>query len=148
MQVQVMVESLANLQQSVRAREHQWIVDEPRENGGEDGGPDPYDQLLASLGSCTAITLKLYARRKGWPLERIRVELSHERIHAEDCEKCETKTGKVDRIEKTIYVAGALSPDQVDRLLEIARNCPVNQTLKTENEIIDEIRLVGTSAGS
>jgi len=148
MPVHVVVESSKNVQQSVRARDHQWIVDEPRESGGDDAGPDPYDQLLAALGSCSAIALKLFARRKGWPLERVRIELSHHRIHAEDCEGCETKTGKVDRIEKAIYVQGALSTEQVNALLAVARSCPVHQTLTSENQIVEEIHLEESSPGS
>jgi len=103
--------------------------------GGGDSGPNPYDFLLAALGACTAITLRLYAERKALPLDRVTVKLSHAKIHAADCEACETKEGKIDRIEREIALAGALDAEQRARLLEIADKCPVHRTLTSEVDI-------------
>ncbi len=95
----------------------------------------PYDLLLAALGSCTSITVTMYARRRGWPLRSVSTRLRHSRIHAEDCAECETKDGKLDRIELDIELAGPLSSEQRTKLLEIAEKCPVHRTLVTENVI-------------
>jgi putative redox protein len=111
---------------------HELTVDEPVEAGGEDTGPTPYDLLLAALGACTAITVRLYAQRKGWALRRVEVHLSHDRIHAEDCATCDTREGFLDRIRKHVVLSGALTDEQRQRLREIADRCPVQRTLTRE----------------
>src|SRR5437016_11392381 len=126
---EVIVRSLGNLRQEIAAGPHTIFADEPSAEGGDDSGPSPYELLLGALGACTSMTLLLYARRKGWPLEQVEVRLRHQRIHAEDCADCETKEGWLDAIDKEIIVAGNLSPEQQERLGEIAHRCPVNQTL-------------------
>jgi uncharacterized OsmC-like protein/alpha/beta superfamily hydrolase len=128
------------LQQTITVGRHSLIADEPVAAGGLDSGPNPYDLLLAGLGACTSMTLRLYAERKQLPLERVSVKLAHSRIHAEDCETCETKEGMLDRIDKEITVAGPLDDDARARLLEIAEKCPVNRTLKSEIDIRATIR--------
>lgn len=114
---------------------HELYADEPEKVGGLDAGPSPYDYLLAALGACTSMTLRMYADRKEIPLDRVTVHLEHDKIHAKDCEECDTAEGKIDRINKVIYVEGDLTNDQRQRLLEIAEKCPVNKTLKSEIKI-------------
>jgi len=115
---------------------HRLPADEPLASGGTDSGPNPYELLLAALGACTSMTLRLYAERKQWPLEHIAVRLRHEKIYAKDCADCETKEGKVDRIERHIEMKGALDESQRARLMEIADRCPVHRTLHSEIEIV------------
>ncbi|MFN3350457.1 alpha/beta fold hydrolase [Pseudorhodoplanes sp.] len=122
-------------QQTIRAGRHSLIADEPLAQGGLDSGPTPYDLVLAGLGACTSMTLRLYADHKGLPLDRVSVELKHSRIHAADCEACETKEGKVDRIDRVVSLTGQLDADQRKRLLEIADKCPVHRTLTSEIDI-------------
>ena len=116
----------------IRVGTHEFVGDEPVLLGGTGKGPNPYDLLLASLGSCTSITMRLYAERKGWPLENIRVRLSHAKLYARDCEECERKEGMADRIERTIEIEGPLSRKQRARLIDIAKRCPICRTLSTE----------------
>jgi len=111
---------------------HVIRADEPVAAGGLDSGPSPYDLLCAALGACTAMTLRSYADLKGIPLERVSVELKHEKIHAVDCAECETREGKIDRIERLITLEGVLDPAQRQKLLEIANKCPVHRTLHSE----------------
>jgi len=114
---------------------HRLIADEPAAAGGGDRGPGPYELLLMALGACTSMTVRLYAARKAWRLERVSVQLRHARIHAEDCADCETKQGLIDRIERVISLEGALDAAQRQRLLEIADMCPVHRTLTSEIKI-------------
>ncbi len=114
---------------------HVLRADEPVSAGGTDTGPSPYDLLCASLGACTAMTVRLYADLKGLPLERVSVELQHEKIHAADCADCETREGKIDRIERVLRFEGALDDAQRQKLLEIANKCPVHRTLHSEINI-------------
>src|SRR5690242_17736187 len=133
--------SAAGFAQEVFAGPHRFTADEPVADGGTDTGPDPYDLLLASLGACTSMTVALYARRKGWPLEGVTVRLRHAKIHASDCADCETREGMLDRIERDIELSGALTDEQRARLLELAGRCPVHRTLVSEIDI--RTRLVG-----
>ena len=123
------------LEQKVEVGKHVLVADEPLDQGGGDAGPNPYDLLCAALGTCTSMTLSLYARRKAWPLEGVVVTLSHSKVHARDCEECETREGKVDRIDRSIQLLGALDDEQRQRLLEIANKCPVHRTLTSEIHI-------------
>ena len=122
-------------QQEILSGPHRFLADEPVKVGGLDSGPGPYDLLLAGLGACTSMTLRLYADNKKLPLKRVSVRLTHNKIHAEDCLNCETKEGMVDRIDRTITLEGALDAGQRKRLLEIADKCPVHRTLESEIEI-------------
>ncbi|HEX2567870.1 MAG TPA: bifunctional alpha/beta hydrolase/OsmC family protein [Burkholderiales bacterium] len=118
--------------QDIYAGRHRLRADEPLSAGGADSGPSPYDLLLAAVGACTAMTIRLYADQKKIPLERVAVELAHEKIHAADCADCETREGRVDRIERIVTLEGALDDAQRARLLEIANRCPVHRTLHSE----------------
>ena len=122
-------------QQAITVGAHRMLADEPVAAGGLDSGPSPYDFLLAGLGACTAMTLRLYAERKSLPLDQVIVRLRHAKIHAADCETCETREGMLDRIERAITMRGALDDDQRKRLLEIADKCPVHRTLTSEIDI-------------
>ena len=124
-----------SFKQEIIAGKHRLVADEPVSAGGGDAGPDPYDYLLASLGVCTSMTVGLYARRKQFPLENIKVSLWHSRIHATDCEECETREGMVDRIDVEVELTGALSAEQHAKLMDIAAKCPVHRTLTSEINI-------------
>jgi putative redox protein len=120
----------------IYTEKHHIVADEPPSVKGDDLGMNPYELLLSSLGACTAMTLKMYANHKGLQLDEVAVKLRHEKVHAEDCNDCETKTGKVDVIHKNITVKGPLTPEQKQRLYEIAEKCPVNRTLMSEIKIV------------
>ncbi|MFT5181911.1 MAG: putative OsmC-like protein/alpha/beta superfamily hydrolase [Alphaproteobacteria bacterium] len=125
--------------QAIAAGPHRLRADEPPRVGGGDTGPTPYGLLLAGLGACTSMTLRMYANRKNLPLERVVVRLRHDKIHAEDCAECETTGGKIDRIERIIELTGDLDAATRQRLLEIADKCPVHRTLESENLIVTEL---------
>ena len=125
--------------QQITAGHHRLVADEPKPIG-DDAGPNPYDLLLAALGACTSMTLRMYADRKGWPLERVRVTLRHSRIHAKDCADCETSVGFVDQIDRDIELIGALDDAQRQRLQYMADRCPVHQTLTSEVHITTSLR--------
>jgi uncharacterized OsmC-like protein/esterase/lipase len=122
-------------QQEITVGRHRLVADEPVEVGGLDSGLGPYDLVLAGLGACTSMTLRLYAERKALSLDRVTVRLAHSRIHAVDCENCETKEGMLDRIDRSITLAGDLDEEQRKRLLEIADKCPVHRMLTSEIDI-------------
>src|SRR5580765_325994 len=121
--------------QNIFAGAHQLVADEPLKAGGTDTGPGPYDLLLAALGACTSMTLAMYARRKGWPLETVTVSLNHSREYAGDCRDCDTKQGLLDRIDRNIQLRGPLTDEQKRRLLEMADKCPVHRTLTSDIDI-------------
>ncbi len=126
----------SKFQQSVSIGPHQMLADEPVAAGGEDSGPGPYDFVLAGLGACTSMTMRLYADRKSLPLERTTVTLKHSKIHAQDCAECETKDGMLDQIDRVIAMEGNLDAEQRKKLLEIADKCPVHRTLTSEIHIV------------
>ncbi len=120
---------------TVNAGRHVLAADEPVKVGGNDTGPGPYEYLLAALGACTSMTIRMYADRKGIALRKVEVRLRHDRIHAKDCADCETKEGLVDRITRTIHLDGDLDEATRTRLREIADKCPVHRTLMSEIRI-------------
>ncbi|MGH6948991.1 MAG: bifunctional alpha/beta hydrolase/OsmC family protein [Kiloniellales bacterium] len=138
---QVLVEEAGTgrLTQRISAGRHSFLADEPAKLGGQDLGPTPYDLLLAALGSCTAMTLRLYAERKELPLDRVAVRLSHGRVHAEDCEGCEGKSAQIEQIERELELSGALDEAQRHRLLEIAERCPVHRTITGRPRIMTKL---------
>lgn len=125
--------------QEIIAGHHHLVADEPQPVGN-DAGPTPYDLLLSALGACTSMTVRMYANRKGWALERVQVTLRHWRIHAKDCADCETSNGWVDHIDRDIELAGDLDDTQRQRLLQIAERCPVHQTLTSEVRVATSLR--------
>src|SRR4029077_10710640 len=127
--------SASGFAQEIHAGRHRIVADEPVSAGGTDTGLSPYDLLLAALGACTSMTVGMYARRKGWPLEEVTVHLRHSKIHAADCAECESKEGMLDRIERDIHFVGPLTDEQRAKLLEIANKCPVHRTLTSEIDI-------------
>ena len=132
--------SLDNFQVEIKSGIHTLRADEPIPSGGEDTGPDPYALLLASLAACKIITTQMYARRKGWALEGVEINMSTHKIHARDCEDCESDPeAKVDIIETRIRFLGSLGEDQLERLLEISKKCPVHRTLTSETKIRTEL---------
>jgi uncharacterized OsmC-like protein/pimeloyl-ACP methyl ester carboxylesterase len=126
----------SKFQQTVSIGPHRMLADEPVAAGGEDSGPGPYDFVLAGLGACTSMTMRLYADRKSLPLERTTVTLKHSKIHAQDCAECETKEGMLDQINLVIGMEGNLDAEQRKRLMEIADKCPVHRTLTSEIRIV------------
>lgn len=126
----------SKLQNMIAAGKHRVLADEPLEVGGLDTGPGPYDFLLGALGACTSMTMRLYAERKSIPLVRTTVTLKHSRVHAKDCEECETKEGMISRIDRTIAMEGDLDAEQRAKLMEIADKCPVHRTLTSEIAIV------------
>ncbi|MEP6636936.1 MAG: OsmC family protein [Acidobacteriota bacterium] len=135
----VIVTSIGTLQNEVSYGDgHTFITDEPLDAGGDDAGPDPYTLILAALGSCISMTVRLYARRKGWALKRVIVRMRQQRIHSQDCKECErSHEGYVHRIERSVTLEGDLTEEQRQRLLEIAQKCPVHKTLGSEIVISD-----------
>src|SRR6202040_3386605 len=128
----------SKFQQNVSIGPHRMLADEPMAAGGEDTGPGPYDFVLAGLGACTSMTMRLYADRKSLPLERVTVTLKHSKIYAQDCAECETKSGMLDQIDRLIAMEGPLDAEQRKKLMEIADKCPVHRTLTSEIRIVTQ----------
>jgi putative redox protein len=135
----VVVRSGPGLVQQIQAGPHALLADEPVTAGGTDAGPGPYALLLAALGACTSMTLQMYARRKGWPLREVVVELEIARVYAEDCVHCGEPRTMIDRVQRRIRLTGPLDATQTARLAEIAKKCPVHKTLVTGVRVDDEI---------
>jgi putative redox protein len=131
--------------QKISVGSHVLQADEPSNLGGNDAGPNPYEFLLAALGACTSMTVRMYAERKKWPLAAVRVGLSYAKVHAEDCANCDTEVRMIDQIDVEISFAGSLSDDQRTRLMEIANKCPVHRTLTSQVRI--RSRLAPDNAG-
>ena len=141
----VIVQSLPDYAhaQLITAPGRALVADEPVADGGADLGPTPYELLTAALGACTAMTLQIYARRKGIPLHEVAVDVEHARVHAADCDDCqEVKDGKIEVLRRRIVLRGPLSEAQRDELLAIAARCPVHKTLKAAPEVIDTVEVV------
>ena len=134
----VTAESLGGFQTLLTTGDHAILADEPK-GIGTGLGPDPYQLLLSALGACTAMTVRMYADRKGWPLTGVRAELSHDRVHARDCQDCEQDDGIVERITVRIRFEGDLDAKQRERLAYIATRCPVRKTLAAGPHITDEV---------
>jgi putative redox protein len=121
--------------QKISVGSHLIEADEPRDLGGNDAGPNPYELLLGALGACTSITVRMYAERKQWPLERVHVGLSYAKVHVDDCANCETEVRLIDQIEMEIIFVGNLSDEQRGRLMDIANKCPVHRTLTSQVQL-------------
>jgi uncharacterized OsmC-like protein len=121
--------------QNISIGSHQLLADEPPGSGGADAGPNPYELVMAGLGACTSMTVRMYAERRNWPLEKVQVQLKFSRIHAADCDDCSRKKGIVNRIEKRVTLIRDLSEIQRERLLHVANNCPVHRVLARTIEI-------------
>lgn len=135
----VRVRSRDGYQQEIITGDHILFADEPLDVGGDNTGPNPYALLLGALGACTAITMQMYARRKGWDLQHVEIGLTHGKDYAQDCADCMQKNVKIDRIMRKIKLIGNLDAAQRERLMEIARRCPVHQTLTAGHiEVADE----------
>ena len=128
----------SKFQQSVTVGPHRMVADEPVSVGGQDSGPGPYDFVLAGLGACTSMTMRMYADRKALPLDRITVTLKHSKIYAKDCAECETREGMLDQIDRVIRIEGTLDAEQRQKLMEIADKCPVHRTLTSEIRIVTQ----------
>lgn len=129
---------------TLTAGKHELISDEPESvDGGQDSGPDPYDYLLMGLGSCTLMTVKMYANRKSWILDDLYLELRHNKRHDEDCANCDDPKSKIDVIEKELIVKGELTQDQLDKLLDISKKCPVHRTLEGDISIKSSLSVNG-----
>ena len=126
--------------QMVTTDHHHWLADEPIAVGGKNLGPDPYEHLLAGLGACTSMTLRMYAERKNLPLTNVKVELSHRRDHQADCEECPSKPTGIQIIERKLWIEGDLTQAQLSKLVEIADKCPVHKTLHSELHITTELQ--------
>ena len=124
----------------IKAAKHTLFADEPLSAGGTDLGPDPYAFLNAALGACTGMTLQMYAQKKAWQLDAVKVHLSHQKSYPEDCEKCKDEQSKIDHIDRIIELSGDLSEKQRKRLLEIAEKCPVHKTLSSEIRINSSLK--------
>ena len=126
--------------QVVYSDDHQWLADEPEEVGGNNLGPDPYEHLLAALGACTAMTIRIVAKRNQWPLESVHVALNHTRDHKKDCDDCDEQSGYIETIERIVTVQGKLSAQQRERLEQVADRCPVHKTLSKKIDINTKIK--------
>jgi putative redox protein len=136
----VRVRGASGLGQAIDSARHHWLADEPRTvKGATDRGPTPYDLLLSALGACKAMTMRLYADRKGWPLRATTIDLRHGHVHAKDCADCEKEDRRLERIDARISLRGDLDPEQRQRLLEIAGRCPVHRTLTGELAIEERL---------
>ena len=131
----VIIRSYGSLRNEVTAGKHQFVVDEPVAAGGTDEGPTPYDLLCAALGACTSMTMHVVAKRESIPLEAAEVSVAHDRLYAKDCADCLSKSGFIHSFDVTIRLRGSLTPAQRDRLLDVARRCPVYKTLSSEIRI-------------
>ncbi len=132
----VTAHSLQNLQVQIQASNHTLLADEPIRDGGEDKGPSPYDLLLSALAACKVMTVHLYARRKGWPIDTVTVSLTHNKIYARDCADCDSPpNAKIDEIHSQISFTGDLDDEQIGRLAQISNRCPVHRTLTSETKI-------------
>jgi putative redox protein len=141
------VETLSGTyQQEVRAGRHVLTADEPANVGGDDAGPGPYDYLLAALGACTSMTVRMYANRKGIKLTRVAVRLSHRKVHAQDCADCETRAGDIAEITRVIRFEGDLDEATRAKLLDIANKCPVHRTLTGEIKLRTSLDPAGAGA--
>lgn len=136
----ITVRSGEGFQQEIQARGHRIRADEPTDVGGNDTGATPYELLLGALGACKAMTVRMYARRKGWDLQSVTVELEHSREHRQDCEDCDEREARLDRITVWLWFTGNLDDTQCRRLREIATRCPVHQTLTGKIEIVEGAR--------
>jgi putative redox protein len=121
-------------------RSHRLTLDEPEPMGGTDAGPTPLETLLAALGACTAMTLRLYADRKGWDLDTVRVKLTHRETPRAECLDCRPSPfERVDRLHRVVELEGNLNDEQIARLREIADRCPVHRVLTRDAAVVTEI---------
>ncbi|MBI5116990.1 OsmC family protein [Candidatus Poribacteria bacterium] len=138
----ITVRYIENLQHQVISYPHSFIVDEPREEEGDGLGPNPYDLLLSALGACTAMTIIMYANRKKIPVETVSVELDHQRIYREDCAGCTEEEKRMEKISRRITIRGNIGEEQKNKLLQIAKKCPVHKTITSKPMVEDSIEVI------